>query len=293
MIRISLVTISALAFAGCYPAPPRVAVPAPENRPIVVQREVIKPLPSDIAPENPPPQPGYYDEPLLIQRPPEQRAFVDAYNRVGRPHLVVFVNRTLNGQIVPVIDTRPLGDVEQHPLNTSGPVVVEKETYSGRPGDQPQHTFERPGQYDDVSAQSLDYEAVENVLTDWLAANGQVTVMSPTLARARLTKEQTDALEKGERFVLTDIAQRLDGDVLIQIQAHPTRQAGGGPGVRMLAEAINIRGGQSLGRAFVDVPAPLDKRQISTYTRFLARKLMDDLTGAWMSAPPPQPTTKP
>jgi hypothetical protein len=249
---------------------------------------VVKPMPGELASAEPPPPAGYYDEPLVVQRPPEQRAFVDGYNRVGRPHIVVFVNRTLNGQVVPVIDTRPLGEVEQHPLTTSGPVVVERETYSGN-GAPPQRTVERPGQYDDVSAATLDYEAVENVLTDWLAANGQVTVMSPTLARAKLTREQQEALEKGERFVLSEIAQRLDGDILVQVQAHPTRQAGYGPGVRMIAEAINVRGGQSIGRAFVDVPPPLDKRQINTYTRYLARKLMDDMTGAWLTGPTTRP----
>jgi hypothetical protein len=197
---------------------------------------------------------------LVVQRPPEQRAFVEAYYRVGKPHIVVFVNRTMNGAIVPVTDSRPLGEAEAHPVGG--------------------------GQYDEVSAQALDYEALENVLTDWLSCNGQVTVMSPTMTRAKLTKEQIDALEKGEKFVLSDIAQRCDGDVFVQVQAHPTRQTPYGMEVRVLAEAINVRGGQSLGRAFVDVPPPLEKRQINQYTRFLARKLMDDLTGAW-TAPPP------
>src|SRR5262249_9587484 len=139
------------------------------------------------------------------------------------------------------------------------------------------------------SVKSLDYEAMENILTDWIASNGQVTVVSPTLARARLTQAQIAKLEAGEALVLADLAQRLDGGIFIQVQAHPTRQSYG-PAVRLVAEAINVRGGQSLGRAVVDVPPPLDKNQLNKYTRFIARKLMDDMTGAWLSGPP-QTTT--
>ena len=120
-----------------------------------------------------------------------------------------------------------------------------------------QVTYERPGQYDELQAQSLDYEAVENILTDWLAANGQVTVVSPTLARARLTKEQIESLERGEKFALSDISQRLDADVFVQVQVHPTKQSQYGSEFRLVGEAINVRGGQSLGRAVVDVPPPL------------------------------------
>ena len=37
--------------------------------------------------------------------------------------------------------------------------------------------------------------------------------------------------------------------------------------------------------AVVDVPTPLDKAQINDYTRYLARKLMDDMTQTWAAAP--------
>jgi hypothetical protein len=282
-------TLAGLMLAGCHDPthpPPRVVVPGEDYRQPLTRADDVKPMPPI------PPGPGeatnypqpYNDEPLLVQRPPEQRAFADAYNRVGHPRIAIFVNRTLNGQVVPVIDNRPLGEVEQHPLNTNGPVVVEQQTTTnGRT----QTQFTQPGQYDEASAKTLDYEAMENILTDWLAANGQVTVVSPTLARARLTKDQIAKLEAGEALVLSDISQRLDADIFVQVQAHPTRQSYG-PAVRLVAEAINVRGGQSLGRAVVDVPPPLDKNQLNKYTRFMARKLMDDMTGAWLSAPPPR-----
>ena len=75
----------------------------------------------------------------------------------------------------------------------------------------------------------------------------------------------------------------------MQVQARPTRQTPNGLQVRLIAEAFNIDGGDSIGRAVVDVPPPLEKRQLNKYTRYIARKLMDDMTYAWASAgPPPQ-----
>src|SRR5206468_12416050 len=88
---------------------------------------------------------------------------------------------------------------------------------------------------------------------------------------------------------LSEIAQQLDADVLVQVQAHPTQQNREGLMVRMIAEAFNTHGGQSIGRAFVDVPLPLEKPSINRFTRFLARKLMDDMTGAWLSPAPLEP----
>ena len=49
----------------------------------------------------------------------------------------------------------------------------------------------------------------------------------------------------------------------------------------MVAEALNVGDGRSLGRAVMDVPAPLDKPKINRYTRYMARKLMDGMIVSW------------
>jgi hypothetical protein len=114
-----------------------------------------------------------------------------------------------------------------------------------------------------------------------------VEVVSPTMARGRLSDEQIKELQSGRPRSMAEIARQLDADVLIQVQAHPTRQTPQGLQVRMVAEAISLRGGQSIGDAVVDVPPPLDKVRINTYTRYLASKLMDDMTQTWANAPAP------
>lgn len=298
----------ASAVAGCSSGgaggpPPRTPIPIGDTTD-APQPTVGKPLPEltrdDLAP------PPFDDVPLVNQQAPETPAFLDAYARVGRPRVVVFVNRTLEGEIIPVNPNDPLASVEHTRRTTTAMSVDRRDTEvrgnvyreetrersdrfeSKGPAEYRETTsvYLRPGQYDEVSAKSLDYGAIENVLTDFLGADGQVVLISPTLARQKLTAEQVKELESGRPQVLSEIAKQLGSDILVHVTARPTRQTRQGLEVRILCEAMNIKGGQSIGRAFVDVPPPLEKTQINRYTRFLARKLMDGMTRTW-SAPPP------
>ena len=302
---VCVIAVAAMASqGGCRnePPPPRVPVPVPQNREALRDYEMAKPMPdqrSDMRDFR-----TYDDVPLNSERPPEQREFVDAYNHVGKPRIVVFVNRTLEGNLVPVNEREPLVSVEKRRSASAGVTTESRESRGGGyyhddrtdrfeskgPGEYRERTdvYLRQGQYDDAQARSIDYEAMENILTDWLACNGAVTVVSPVMGPKRLTREQLDDLQAGRPGAMADLVRNLDADVLIQVQAKPTRQTPEGLEVRVIGEAINARGGESIGRAVVDVPPPLDKIQMNRYTRFLARKLMDDMSGAWMNGPPPR-----
>jgi hypothetical protein len=231
---------------GCRddnPPPPRVPVPAASDDSATFHRgEPMKPLPPPRAADATPPPP-FNDEPIVDQQPPEQPAFVDAYHRVGSPKIVLFVNRTLQGDVVPSNSHR---------------------------------------------VQTLDYEAIENIMTDWLAADGQVTLISPIMARQRLSDEQVRELQQNRPQAMSEAVHQLGADIFIQVNARPTRQTAQGMEIRLVAEAINTKGGESLARAVVDVPPPLEKTTINKYTRFLSRKLMDGMMSAWLAPPPPQ-----
>lgn len=307
---------------GCRdntPPPPRVPVPSADNSDRTYQQLPPRPLAQQV----PDPNAGrmYADVPLVNERPPEQREFVDAYNRVGRPRIVLFVNRTLDGQIVPVSPPQPLVSVEHHQQATTGLTVQSSNgsstygPYWGQvsqqqrsqsfstqgPGEYSEQTtvYLQPDQYDQAGAAAMDYQAMETILTDWLAANGQVVIISPTMARQRLTDQQVQDLQSGRPQVLSELARQLDAEVLVQVQAHPTSQTPQGLTIRIICEAINTRDGQSIGRAVVDMPPPLEKTRINEYTRFLARKLMDEMTQTWShygpppAAAAPQPGTTP
>jgi len=141
---------------------------------------------------------------------------------------------------------------------------------------------------------------MQTILTDWFSSGGRVAVISAQAARQSLTPQQTQNLDAGQNVNGKDVNDRIHADVLVLVRAEPTRQSGNGPAVRLVADASNLAGGESIGRAVVDVPPPLDKPQLNTYTRFLARKLMKDMTGSWTSfgaggqpGNPPPPATQP
>ena len=304
---------------------PRVPVPAPfeEGGRATKSYEQLLPLRAtgddDRAAALPPPT--FDDVPLVTEAVPEQSMYVDAYTRVGQPRVAVFVNRTIEGHILPVDERRVTGGTNVTREST-GAVDVETRRSSGSydpwAGDRSKHDSDRfktsgparvsestetylaPGQYDETQAKSIDYEAIELALTDTLAANGKVTLISPKMARQRLSDEEVKELQAGRPQMLREVAEKLDADVLIQVQARPTKQTSQGLGVRILVEAMNTQGGESIARSFVDVPPPLDKPTINKYTRFLARKTMYELAGSWNAPPPrreqqqqPPPTTQP
>lgn len=261
MLKLPFLLLTLFAIAGCRDASPetqRVPTPAAGHDTQRTEYDRAKPLPGSDEPVAHGPTP-FYDEPLVVDTPPEAKAFVDTYRQVGKPRIVVFVNRGLDGQILPVIDP--------------GKYTTSKEVYL------------RPGQYDDARARQIDYEMMEVLLADWMSADNKVTIISPTTVHRELSEQEQRDLQAGKPNALNEVGKRLDADVLIQVQAKPTKQTvEGGLEVRVIAEAINIKGGESLARGAVDVVPPLDKVQTNRATRFLARKLMDGMTTTW-SAP--------
>ena len=228
--------------AGCArkappPGPARVEVPPRDWEPPVREREQIKPLPGmpeeEVGVGDVPPPP-FDDVPLVSQRTPEQRAFVEAYESVGRPRIMVFV---------------------------SGGAAT--------------------GRRDELDVADIDYESAENILSDWFAAEGRVDLLSPT-ERERLGRQEAQNLQ-------SDRPQRDragGADIIVRVRAQQTRQSREGDAIRLVAEAVNTDDGRQLGRSVVDVPPPIDKPQLNKYTRFVARRLMDQMTRTWRAPGP-------
>lgn len=226
--------------AGCASDQP----PTPQRAQMAIQEPTVdqsKPLPPP-AREDLYPAPPFEDPPLVSQQLPEEQAFVNAYDAVGKPRIVVFVNRA------------------------------------------PGIRGNAPVQGDEVQASSVDYGAVENILSDWLSADGRVSILSPAVGQQQLNAEQTRELQSTRADAGRDVARQVAAPVLIEVRAQPTTQTLNGVQVRIVGEAIDLQhGGESLARAVVDVPPPLDKVQINKYTRFLARKLMDGMIVRWQA----------
>ena len=259
----------------------------------------------DYDPDNPPPvpvvttgQPAGPPKPLPLQgpvpvadpaivrqQPPEEPRYVQAYGAVNRPKLLVFVNRTVTGALVPV---NPIVTLGRGPTQMSDSVA-----------------YLPPGQYDEAQARNIDYQLIENLLAEDLSAGGKVTLISPLSARQRLTEDQVRDIQSGRPQMLGELATELNADVLVQVTARPSVQTDQGLGIRLVAEAVNTHGGQAIAFASVDVPPPLTKPTLNAYVRLVARKLMDGMSGSWedmgtpqqppvVTAPPPvQPAPPP
>ncbi len=296
---------------GCASAPPESAGPVKVVDRPPAPAMADKPLPAPQSATNIPP--GFDDPVLLHQEPPEQPAFVDAYNRVGKPRIMVFVNRTITGDLIPVNPTGPEVTV-QNTQASNGPVKV-NQTASSTDGSyystltqNSSRSFEstgagkftdttdvylKPGQYDEAAAKSIDYELIENLLSDNLSADGKVTMITPIYARGRLTDQEVSELQAGRPQMLGELAEKLQCDVLIQVTARPSTQTDQGLGIRLIAQAFNTRGGQAVAHAAVDVPPPMTKIKLNNYTRFVSRKLMDGMTQSWTTMAAAAPATPP
>jgi hypothetical protein len=309
--------VLAIALAGgcATEAPPQSAVPSRPGDNYVPTQAPPKPLPESAT--NPPEGPGpYNDVSILQQRLPQEQEFLDAYSKVNQPRIVVYVNRGLGGQVIPPNPGGPV-DIEEHTQSSTGAVTANNSQYDehedayGRAVQQGRANFQSngPAEYtetithyappsdsDEADARSLDYDAVEKILGDWMSCGGRVHLISSGYLATQLSPEDMEAMSQGKPPALNSLSQKVGADVLIQVQAHPTHQAGPLQ-IRLVAEAMNIRGGDLLATAVVDVPLPLDKPEINTYTRFIAAKLMDGMAAAWdayaTNPPPNQPPPPP
>jgi hypothetical protein len=260
--------IGLAAQAGCYheEIPPPTLGGPPVYRGQVEARDPVKPLPDPRRGELPPPP--YADVPLVTQEIPEARSFVEAYRAVGQPRIAVFVNRSLDGDIIPPDNGERIAPEHREPNG---------------PGSDP---FLRPGQYDGAQARAIDYAAIEAKLAEWLSAGGPVHIVSSATIRERLTDDELQRMQQGRARVLNDVARNLNADILVQVQARPTHQSETGLEIRLIAEAIDVPHGEAIGHAVVPLHPPLITENINESTRFVARKLMIDMMGAW-SAPGP------
>jgi hypothetical protein len=237
VLQISLVALAVGSGCGGDPTvpPPAARVPGPHEVRAGDDGSVVKPLPAQVRVEMPVPTESTPPPAAPGEMASETSRFVNAYNRVGKPRILVWV--------------------------------------AHEPG----------GIRDEAAAGGIDFSAIQTMLTDWFACGGSVAVVSREAARATLGAEPIRNLDAGQNINTKELNDRIHADILIIVRAQPTRAGSDGVGVRLDADASNLVGGESVGRAVLEIPPPLDKPQLSTYTHFLAKKLMNDMTGSWTS----------
>lgn len=231
--------------AGCRtPPPPRVQIPVNSggNDYTTYQHDAVKPLPpSAKQPEQESPQQGRAPQPP-IQAPAVSQAYLESYDRVGRPRLLVLVDRA----------------------NPPARSIV-------------------PG----------DYETLERVVRDALAAEGQVAIVPPSAAR-QLNEQQLRGVASGDVKAIADAGNLLHADVVVQVRVAPSSAER--EETQITATARNARDGQQIATAAAPIPPPPQRRQIDFAGRLLGERLVDELAGAWDNLsriPPDAAATKP
>src|SRR5262249_16088874 len=150
--------------------------------------------------------------------------FLRVYRDVGRPRIVVIANRSLSGELLSVKDAAAVGGaVESAP---------------------------KSGEIDSSSATKFDIPRYEAHLSNCVANDAQRTTVASGSARESVSETQAKDLEAGKVDVLSDLADKVNADILVQVQARPQRISGD---VRVTAVAIDIRRREALTRESIDV----------------------------------------
>ena len=256
LLAIGLAGAIALA-SGCRtPPPPRIQIPVDSqgNEYTTRQHDPTKPLPPSATQSAAEPAPSSSPDRVLVvpptraQAPAVSQAYLESYDRVGRPRLLVLVDRS------------------------------------------------------DPSSRSMvpgDYDTLERVVRDALAAEGQIAVV-PSSAARQLNDQQLKAMQAGDTKALADIGNQLHADVIVGVRVAPS--ATEREDRQITATARNARDGQQIATAASSIPPPPQRRQLDFAGRLLAERLVDELAGAWENlsripaaapATQPKPATQP
>jgi hypothetical protein len=308
----------------------RVYVPGPNDQSAYQPAPMPKPLPPEgyIPGMMPPPQPGQPytgqipGQPMPGQQAPNgiptirnEDAFVQAYVNHRSPRIMVFVNRTIQGDPLPKDGLEEVLRVDER-QNATGAVSVNTNRTensnsqstnagyyssgasssnsnsvnsnsfsSGGPAEYTRSTsVKRAADKSDwIGATSDDYQMIEAALVRYLDNSGRVRIQDADAARAKLTREQILRIENGDAAANRLLSTELQQDILVRVTAVPTRHATQGVGVRLLAKAVSTTDARNLGTAYVDMPPQLGKTNINLYTGYLASELMGEMSKKWVN----------
>ena len=318
--------LAASVLVGCNDTPvQRVAVPGPEDPGAYRPLPAPKPLPpagfigSEVQPM-PQPMPGTMVQPgpggpagvSALPSIPNEDAFVAAYAKRS-PRMMVFVNRTIQGDPLPKDGLEEVIRVEKTQSATGAVSVANNNSVvgsnqstsagfggssassgninrtnassftSGGPAQYTQSTSVKKAadKYDIFGATSDDYQMIESSIVQYFDNSGKVRIQDSDAARAKLSREQVLRIENGDPAANRLLATELQADVLVRITAKPTTQASGGAAVRLIAKAVATTDARNLGSATVDMPLPMSKTNINVYTRYLTSEMMRQMAQKW------------
>ncbi len=316
--------LGAALLVGCNQTPvANVPIPSP-NDPNAYQPMVApKPLAPNgtivgsVPPAPPPPAPPAPGGPGAMAPGIENEdAFVAAYAK-AHPRIMIFVNRTIQGDPIPHDQMETFLQKEQTQSSTGAVQVASNDNntgngqastvfFGGQSGSASStaqnsaksFTSSGPATYNDTTywkrpadktdafgASNADYTLIESSLVEYFDESGRVNVQDADAAREKLTRAQVLRIENADPQAADLLKSELGTDVLIRVSAAPTTQSAMGPAIRLIATAVDTGDTRVLGNASVDMQLPMTKENVNVYTRYLASKLMGQMANKWNAQP--------
>jgi hypothetical protein len=139
-----------------------------------------------------------------------------------------------------------------------------------------------------------DYDTLERVVRETLAAGGQVAVVPPGAVRERVSEPELRDVAAGRPTAMANAGNALHADVVVLVRMAPISNER--EETQLTATARNMRDAQQIATAAATVGAPPQRRQIDFTGRLLAERLVDELAAAWgdlARQPPPVPAAPP
>ncbi len=215
-----------------------------------------------------------------------EEAFVRAYEARRNPRMMVFVNRTIQGDPLPKDGLEELYRIEKN-VTATGRVSTKDSEGKWNTKDESGTVTSRtlvklPADKTDVfGATSSDYEMIEAALVQYFDNSGKVQIQDSEAARSKLDREKILRIENGDPAAAALLGTELQQDVLIRLTAKPTTHASWGNAVRLISKATSTTDGRNLGTAFVDMPLPISKTNVQLYGRYLTEVLMGEMVKKW------------
>ena len=218
-----------------------------------------------------------------------QEKFVELYRKNNKPRMAVMVRPLDAGRKTTVVDVVP----EHTTIEQEGQAVtIIERNRRGRRRRQIDVTGGAARRTDDIGYQprevdyidekdtrAIDYEMMITALVDFLECDGEVNIIDTEMVDAVVDRETALRADRNDKQALSLIKTKLGADIAVIENVQTSSQAG--ISTRMVCKAVRTDDARVIGRAYVDLREPLTKRNLRKFSRYLAFKLMEDMTKRW------------
>jgi len=218
-----------------------------------------------------------------------QEKFVALYRKNNKPRIAVMVRPLDAARRTTVVDVVP----EHTTIEQEGQAVtivernrrgrrrrqVDVTSGTARRTDEIGYQPREIDYIDEKDTRAIDYEMMVTALVEYLECDGEVNIIDTEVVDAVVDRETALRADRNDKQALSLIKTKLGADIVIIEKVQTSSQAG--ISTRMVCKAVRTDDARVIGRGYVDLRQPLTKRNLRRFSRYLAFKLMEDMTKRW------------